>query len=127
MRKKHEKYGISLFVVITILFSATIVSAQNKNDFIGTWNYEAPYAPYGYEKGKILMSFDKDNELIGEVEFQDGYKIKMKDIEIKENKLIFGINIDYEYIKTEVSVKEKKMKGIVNSPNGKIELTANKN
>lgn len=113
-------------MVLAILFSGTIVFAQNKNDVVGTWSYEAPSAPYGYQKGKIIINLDKEKKLIGEVEFQDGYKIKMKDIELKDGKVIFGMNIDYEYIKTEVTVTGEKMEGFVNSPDGKLNVTAKK-
>ena len=121
-----QKNWMATFMALAVLFTGTLASAQNKNDVVGVWNYEVPNAPYGYQKGKITISLDKEKNLKGEVEFQDGYKIKIKDIELKEGKVILGMNIDYEYIKTEVSVNGKTMEGFVNSPDGKLKLTAKK-
>ena len=49
---------IKLLVLVAIAFLSVItVSAQSnsKKDPIGTWKFDAPYAPEGYNTGTIVV------------------------------------------------------------------------
>ena len=49
---------IKFFALLTIAFLCVItVSAQStsKKDPIGTWKFDAPYAPEGYNSGTIVV------------------------------------------------------------------------
>jgi len=112
---------VAAMVAVTL---SAMVSTGNK-DVVGEWKYEVPTAPYGYEKGVLNFS-EKENELAGEVKFNDGYKISLKDVSYKGDTVKFGLYIDYQYIGVTATVEEGKMTGFVDSPEGKMKLTAEK-
>lgn len=118
-------------LLIVALFFATIagslqaaVSQENK-DVVGEWKYEAPTAPYGYEKGVFTIS-EKEGKLTGQVKFADGYKIELKKLEYKEKAFSFGLYVDYNYISVKVKIEGKKMTGTATTPEGDIKVTAEK-
>lgn len=115
---------LTLFAALIAVTSSAMVSTGNK-DVVGEWKYEVASAPYGYEKGVLNFS-EKENELAGEVKFNDGYKISLKDVIYKGDTLKFGLYIDYQYIGVTATVNEGKMTGFVDSPEGKMKLTAEK-
>lgn len=117
-------FALFLITAFAALAANASISDDNKN-VLGKWKYEVASAPYGYEKGTINIS-EKENELEGEVQFADGYKIELKNLTFKEEILKFGLYIDYEYISVEATVKNEKMKGTVKTPDGPIALTAEK-
>ncbi len=115
---------LTLVAALVAVTLSAMVSTGNK-DVVGKWKYEVPSAPYGYEKGVLNFS-EKENELAGEVKFNDGYKISLKDVSYKGDTVKFGLYIDYQYIGVTATVEEGKMTGFVDSPEGKMKLTAEK-
>jgi hypothetical protein len=118
-------------LLIVALFFATIsgslqaaVSQKNK-DVVGEWKYEVPTAPYGYEKG-VLVITEKEGQLAGEVKFADGYKIELKNLNSAGNVFKCGLYIDYDYISITANIEGKKMNGTVKTPEGDMKLTAEK-
>lgn len=97
----------------------------NNKEITGEWKYEVPTAPYGYQKGVLVIN-EKENTLAGEVKFEDGYKVELKNLKYTEGTFQCGLYIDYDYVSIKVSVQEKKMSGVVNSPEGEMKITAEK-
>ena len=120
-----KKILILTFVAVLVAVTTSAFVASGNKDVVGEWKYEVPTAPYGYEKGVLNFS-EKENELAGEVKFKDGYKITLKDVTYTCDTLKFGLYIDYQYIGVTATVKESKMMGFVDSPEGKMKLTAEK-
>jgi hypothetical protein len=100
------------------------VASDNK-EIVGTWKWENPTAGYGYDKGTLAIS-EKEGKLLGQVIYEDGFKIGMKNMSYAEGVLKFGIYVDYEYIGVKGKVDEKKMAGTVDSPEGETKFTATK-
>jgi hypothetical protein len=120
-----KKILILTFVAALVAVTSSALVATGNKDVVGEWKYKVPNAPYGYEKGVLNFS-EKENELAGEVKFNDGYKISLKDVIHKDDTLKFGLYIDYQYIGVTATVVEGKMTGFVDSPEGKMKLTAEK-
>ena len=118
-----------LFVIAFLMavVSGTVFAsvAQNNKEVVGEWKYEVPTAPYGYEKG-VLVFNEKEGKLVGEVKFEDGYKIELKNITYTENTVTCGLYVDYEYVSVKAKVDGKKMTGAVNTPEGEMKITAEK-
>jgi hypothetical protein len=113
-----------LFAVV--IGSANAVVSQASKDVVGNWKYEVPSAPYGYEKGTLVFS-EKDGKLVGEVKFADGYKIDMKEVKMEEGGVLkCGLYVDYEYVSVKAKIEGTKMTGTVNTPEGEMKLTAEK-
>jgi len=115
-------------LILSFVLLAGISSEVNATDkrMTGVWQFEAPSAPYGYQKGTITIE-EKENKLTGEVKFSDGYKIELKDIVIKGDSLTFGLYVDYTYISVQTMVDAKNvMTGTAQTPEGPVKVTAKK-
>jgi hypothetical protein len=117
-----------LLTIVFILAIASTVFAsagENKKDIIGEWKYKVPTAPYGYQKGSLIIN-EKEGKLVGEVKFEDGYKVELKNLTYEEGTFKCGLYIDYDYISVDTKVTGNEMKGNVNTPEGKMNMTAEK-
>ena len=121
-----KKLMILTFLFAVVIGSANAVVSQASKDVVGNWKYEVPSAPYGYEKGTLVFS-EKDGKLVGEVKFADGYKIDMKDVKIEDGGVLkCGLYVDYEYVSVKAKIEGTKMTGTVNSPEGEMKISAEK-
>jgi hypothetical protein len=118
-----KKLLFVLLLAISLPGMLNAITTSSKKDVIGEWKFEAPSAPYGYEKGTVLIS-EKEGNLVGEIKFEDGYKIALKKLELKDNNFNFGLYVDYEYISVKTKITDSIMKGLANTPNGDLEFKA---
>ena len=117
-------------VILTLLVAmfAGVVNAtvsQSNKGIVGEWKYEAPAAPYGYEKGSLIIT-EKEGKLAGQVKFEDGYKIELKNITFADGVFKCGLYVDYEYVSIKAKVESNKMKGAVDTPEGELSISATK-
>jgi len=121
-----KKLMILTFLFVIVIGSVNVASAQGKQELVGSWKYEVPSAPYGYEKGTLVFA-EKEGKLVGEVKFADGYKIDMKDVAIENGGVVkCGLFVDYEYVSVKAKIEGTKMTGTVNTPEGEMKITAEK-
>lgn len=120
-----KKLFILAFLFAIVASSTYATVAQNNKEVIGEWKYEVPTAPYGYEKGTLVIN-EKEGKLAGEVKFADGYKIELKNITYAEGTFKCGLYVDYEYVSIKAAVDGKEMKGAVDTPEGEMKITAEK-
>jgi hypothetical protein len=119
--KKLFLFGMSIAFAAIVSLNAT--ASENPKDVIGEWKYEVATAPDGYNKGVIAIS-EKEGQLTGEVKLADGSTIELKNVSYAEQVLKFGLYLDYEYIEIKARIEGNTMIGTVNSPEGPIELKA---
>ena len=112
---------------LVAIFAGTVnaATAGNNKKIVGEWKYEASAAPYGYEKGVLIIA-EKDGKLTGQVKFEDGYKIDLKNVTFTDGVFKCGLYVDYEYINVKAKVEGKKMKGAVSTPDGELPINASK-
>jgi hypothetical protein len=117
--------NVVAFIILTgLLFVLPFeASAQDYEKILGEWSYNTPQADYGYQTGTITFT-SEDDEIKGEVEFVAGYKVDLDKINLKDNKLSFGLYIDYEYYKVEMTLEKKRLTGSVEFSGGKLDITA---
>lgn len=120
--KKLLIFGLFVAFIAGTLNAA--VKSDNK-DIVGKWNYEAATAPYGYEKGQFIFD-EKDGQLTGAVQFMDGTKVDLTKITFEESVLKCGLYLEGGYIGIDAKLEGKKMSGTVDTPDGKIDLKAEK-
>jgi hypothetical protein len=118
---------VLLIVFAATLFSGAIQAAeiQSSKEILGEWKYESPNAPYGYEKGSIIVS-EKEGKLAGEIKFADGYKMPLKNVSYEDGVFKCSITIDYNDIAIKGTIDGDKMKGTADSPEGALPFTAEK-
>lgn len=120
------KKVVILSLLVAMFAGAVSASvSQGDKEIIGEWKYEVPAAPYGYEKGVLILS-EKEGKLAGQVKFEDGYKIELKNITYAEGVFKCGLYVDYEYVSIKAKVEGKNMKGAVSTPEGDMPITATK-
>ncbi len=121
-----KKLMILTFLFTIVLGSVNAGVSQGNSDVVGSWKYEVAGAPTGYEKGTLVFT-EKEGKLAGEVKFADGYKIEMKDVKIEEGGVLkCGLYVDYEYVSVKAKIEGIKMTGTVNTPEGEMKLSAEK-
>ena len=84
-----------------------------------------PQAPYGYDKGKIILTNDS-NVLTGEVEINSGYIVKMRDVTLVNDTLKGGVYIENELVRLQGNVKDSIIVGTVDTSMGKMNFRAKK-
>ncbi len=121
----EKRWFFTLFIAFVTMTSMILIVPGNKN-VTGEWKYDVPAAPYGYQKGAIIIT-EKENKLDGEVKFADGYQIKLRNLSLKSDTLRFGLYIENEYISVWAKIEGLKMIGNVNSSEGLMNFSAEKN
>ena len=116
-----------VFAFLVAIFAGNVNAAvsQANSDVVGEWKYEVPSAPYGYEAGTLVIA-EKDGKLTGQVKFEDGYKIELKNVSYADGVMKCGLYVDYEYVSIKCKVSGKSMTGGVDTPEGEMKLTAKK-
>lgn len=120
-----KKLLVIAFLIGIVAGTVDMAVAAGNKDVVGEWKYEVPSAPYGYEKGVLIIA-EKEGKLAGEVKFADGYKIELKNIIYAEGEFKCGLYVDYEYVSVKAKIEGKKMKGSVATPEGEMPITAEK-
>ncbi len=117
-----------ILILFVFALTANLVNATESpanKDIIGEWKYEVPNAPYGYNAGNLVFE-EKEGKLSGYAKLEGNNKIDLQDISYEEGVLKFGLYVDYSYVSLKIEVEGEEMKGIVNSPDGEIPITAKK-
>jgi len=120
-----KKLLVFAFLIAIVAGTVNAAVGAGNNDVIGEWKYEVPSAPYGYEKGTLVIN-EKEGKLAGHVKFEDGYKIELKNLTYGEGVLKCGLYVDYEYVSIKAKVEGKKLTGAVDTPEGEMKITASK-
>ena len=113
---------IVLFAAFATL-SSTLVQASVKEELKGTWEYKVAGAPEEYNAGKLIIS-ELEGKTTGTVKLMDGNEIKIQEITFTENSFSFSVTIDYNQVKITGKIVQGKMSGKVDSPEGILDLTA---
>ena len=123
MKSLVVKNGIVLGLFLALIVGNAFAAGKAK-DFVGTWNYEAPYAPYEYSTGKLVFT-EADDKVEGKIKIGE-YEIEMRSVKVEGDKVSFGAYVEGEYIKVDVTVKKNALTGTVNYSEGSMEVTAEK-
>lgn len=114
-----------MLLAVFAISSVQAFAPVEKKDFVGEWKFESPHAPEGYQSGKFVIR-EMNDGLAGEIIFGEHYKIEMKDVKVTDDVLLFGFNVDYNYIKLKATIEDGKLKGSAATPDGDIPFEAKK-
>ena len=117
-----KKTAVLLIVILLNCFM-NFVDAQNNKSSKNVWKYEVAQATYGYEKGKLILTYDKD-VLIGEVEDSSGYKIKMSEVSLVKDTLKGVVYIENERVRSKGNIKDSIIIGTVDTFMGVLKFKA---
>ncbi|WP_319480454.1 hypothetical protein [uncultured Draconibacterium sp.] len=117
-----------ILIIFVFALTANFVNATERpsnKDIVGEWKYDAPNAPYGYNVGNFVFE-EQEGNLKGYVKFEGNNKVDLQNITYKDDVLKFGLYVDYDYVSLKINVEGEEMKGIVNTPEGEMPITAKK-
>jgi len=123
MKKIALKSGIVLGLFLAMIVG-NVFAATNAKDVVGTWNYDAPYAPYEYSKGKLVFSENGD-KLEGKIKI-GSYEIDMRNVKMEGDEVSFGAYVEGEYVSIKMKVDKKKFEGTASYSEGSIDVTGEK-
>jgi len=112
-------------MLVMLAASFTTVNAQKKVDPVGTWSYEAEYAPYEYSSGDIVVS-KEGKEYKVEIKLGEYYKIKASSVEYKDNLLSFNVYVEGESVSVKTTLEKETHKGTASYSEGTLELSGKK-
>lgn len=117
----------TIVLMITLVLSGLmmLVIAQNSKPSQTVWKYEVPRAPYGLDKGKLILN-NENNELTGIVEISPSQRVNMRNISIVNDTLRGSVYIDAEYVRLLGNVKDSVIVGTVDTSMGLLDFKAKK-
>ena len=115
--------GIMLGLLFALLLGNAFAE-EKTSDIVGTWNYEAPTAPYEYSKGKLIF-IEKGDAVEGSIKLGEN-SIQMRNLKIEENEVSFGIYLEGEYISIKAKMDKKAFSGTATYSEGSVALKGEK-
>ena len=108
-----------LFMVLGVYLNAQ--DQKTIKEIKGTWNYTANQAPYDYQKGKMIF-YEEGGDFKAKLEIQ-GDVINTQNLIIEGGKIEFKAYFDYELITIRLTLKDGKLEGNADSPDGLIPVS----
>ena len=118
---KKMFFTLSMVVLLVAMsgFEGAETSAKIKR-FVGSWEYQAPKAPYEYQKG--VMHFAKEGkELKGNVEVM-GNSIPLNDIQTNKKHLSGYFHVQGEKVVISLDFEKESFTGTASYSQGSLEL-----
>jgi len=108
------------------MFSSAL-SAQTvklKNDPVGKWTFNAPYAPYGYNTGTSDIGFNDNAYSVSMTFTEMGYSFTGENVTARNDSLFFDMWIEGTPIKIILSVEQDTLiTGVSNYFEGSVPFT----
>ena len=121
---------IKLFALLIIAFVCVItVSAQStgKKDPVGTWKFDAPYAPEGYTTGTIVVPLTEKKHTATMSFTGSDYKLPGEQVKAVNDSVLFNIYLEGQDIKVMLKLESaSKMTGKAVYSEGEVPLTLTK-
>jgi hypothetical protein len=119
-----------IFYITFILAIVTPGYAQNTKpvaDPVGTWKFEAPYAPEGYNSGIIVIVKSEQKHTVTMSFTGSEYKFNGENVKVEKASVTFSLNLEGQVIKVSLKgTEEKKMAGIAVYSEGEVPLSLTK-
>jgi hypothetical protein len=118
-----------LFLVLISFLSVIAVSGQStkKINPIGSWKFEAPYAPEGYNSGTIVVGLTEQKHTASMSFAGSEYKLAGEKVQSVNDSILFSIYLEGQDIKVMLKLEnETKMTGKAVYTEGEVPLTLTK-
>lgn len=116
-----------IVTLILISFLSVIVAcAQNnsKNNPAGTWKFDAPYAPEGYNSGTIIVALAEQNPTTTMSFTGTDFKIPGENVKAVKDSVLFTVYVQGEDVKVMLKIENDSiMSGKAVYSEGEVPLT----
>jgi hypothetical protein len=121
--------GKSFFLVLLlILFNLCSFSQTRAKDFTGTWTYYAPYAPYGYQNGLIIVGSTGNKPSVTLSLENSDASLSAENVKVAGDSLKFSVIVQNDSVDVLLQMKSDTiMTGKAVSPGGETDISAKKN
>lgn len=120
----------TLTLLAILLLTVIAVNGQDnskKNNPVGTWKFDAPYAPEGYTSGVIVVGFEKQKHTASMSFAGSDYKIPGENVKSSSDSLIFSVFVESQDVRVLLKVEnEARMSGKAIYSEGEVPLTLTK-
>jgi len=123
MKSLLVKNGIALGLFLALVVGNAF-AAEKAKDLVGTWSYEAPYAPYEYSAGKLIFS-ENGEKVEGKIKIGE-YEIEMRNLKVEGDLVTFGAYVEGEYVSLKMTVTKGEFTGTASYSEGSIDVTGKK-
>jgi hypothetical protein len=123
------KKNLFAFIVISIFIVTATAQSGNthKNNPLGTWKFDAPYAPEGYTTGTIVVGFAEQKTTTTMSFSGSEYKLPGENVKTPNDSIMFSIYLEGQDIKVVLKMEtETKMTGKAVYSEGEVPLILNK-
>jgi hypothetical protein len=123
------KKNFFAFIVISLFIVCASAQSGNtsKNNPVGTWKFDAPYAPEGYTTGTIVVGFAEQKTTTTMSFAGSEYKLPGENVKTPNDSILFSIYLEGQDIKVLLKLEsETKMTGKAVYSEGEVPLTLNK-
>ena len=123
------KNKVLALLVISILSVLTVNGQNNvkKSNPVGTWKFEAPYAPEGYGSGTISIGIEKEKHTTTMSFTGNDYKIPGEKVSVTNDSILFSVYVEGQDVKVVLKIEdETKMSGKAVYSEGEVPLTLTK-
>jgi hypothetical protein len=116
-----------LFIIMLLGFIHQVAKpiAADNNAVIGTWKCAVIDVPYEYSNS-VITFIEKEGKLTGSVKFDSGEEIKLSTIKYTNSQLVLTLYVEGYTITVDGKVADSKITGTADTPDGKVNFTANK-
>jgi hypothetical protein len=120
------KSKIIAFVLLSFVSFCTLTAQNNskKNNPVGKWKFDAPYAPEGYNNGIIVVGLE-ENKFNATMSFGGGdYKLPGEKVKAVKDSVLFTVFLEGQDIKVYLKQEDNaKMSGKAVYSEGEVPLT----
>jgi hypothetical protein len=120
-----------ILIIFVFLLGLPLLTAQNNNtkkDPVGSWKFEAPYAPEGYSSGTLVVGKEAQKYTTTVSLTGNEYKLTGEKVKAVSDSLSFSIFLEGQDIRILLKVTdETKMSGKAVYSEGEIPVTLTKN
>jgi len=117
-------------IILLIVLSLPVLRAQDnhsKNNPVGTWKFEAPYAPEGYTTGKIIVGFTEQKHTASMSFTGSEYVLPGEKVIASNDSILFSIYLEGQDIKVMLKmVSDTNMTGKAVYSEGEVPLALSK-
>jgi hypothetical protein len=116
-----------IVIVMFIVFSLPVLTAQNnqvKNNPVGTWKFEAPYAPEGYASGTIVVGLTDQKHTVTMLFTGSENKLAGEKVKAVNDSVLFSIYLEAGDVKVMLKIESDTiMSGKAVYSEGEVPLT----
>lgn len=115
-----------LTTLLILVFAGLTANAQTSKKLnpVGTWKFDAPYAPEGYTTGTIIIGLQEKAHTASISFTGSEYKIPGEKVKVEGDSLKFDVYLDGATINILMKMdSDSAMTGKALSPDGEIPLT----